>query len=429
MFLTDLDSRAAIKGSRDPLGLVPLWSQFGRHVVGNLTTVTGSVRGFTTTMLGYHFAREVRDRDGSKGESPLALFLKFEQLAAYCRYYVAKDGAFRGIERVKKSLSESPSVTLSARQEYQILSNQKVYGLWGLFSVPSRASGLLDRNETVLTAPAREFVEREYLMKLSKDGFKDGREITDLLRQPRADVHLVGKHTGLARAIARLHAPDLSAAEREFYRDSLAWGGASDETMGCQRQLSELMGKLPEDLGFGRLELRALIKEAVRRGKDWSVLAGRLQRIDVLEAVLIPAGAIFGLLQTRQGQTLRSVSKELSKWGPLDSVDPIAFQDLRAEVAEAFHEPAVGERWVRIAEGLAAGKYEAVLALLIEQNAHVMSTRNGSQPWIRLTEGRLDVRFRDETVQLPERSELAKRWVNNYFLNPLKEVVMTLAAA
>lgn len=77
MFLTNLDSRAVVKGSRDPLGLVPVWSQFGRDVVGNLTTVTGSVRGFTTTLLGYHFAREVQDRDGGNAESALALFLKF----------------------------------------------------------------------------------------------------------------------------------------------------------------------------------------------------------------------------------------------------------------------------------------------------------------------------------------------------------------
>jgi hypothetical protein len=50
-FLTDLDERAEVKGSKDPLGLVPIWSKFGREVVGNLTTVTGSVRNFTTLLV------------------------------------------------------------------------------------------------------------------------------------------------------------------------------------------------------------------------------------------------------------------------------------------------------------------------------------------------------------------------------------------
>jgi hypothetical protein len=39
-FLTDIDAQAAIKGSRGPLGIQPMWTRLGRRVVGNLTTVT-----------------------------------------------------------------------------------------------------------------------------------------------------------------------------------------------------------------------------------------------------------------------------------------------------------------------------------------------------------------------------------------------------
>ncbi|MCA9647328.1 MAG: hypothetical protein KC492_41850, partial [Myxococcales bacterium] len=58
-FLTEIDPRAAVTGSRDPLGLQPIWSALGRELVGNLTTVTTSVRGFTTLMLGLYFVDEV----------------------------------------------------------------------------------------------------------------------------------------------------------------------------------------------------------------------------------------------------------------------------------------------------------------------------------------------------------------------------------
>src|SRR4029453_19530505 len=95
-FLTDLDSRAAIKGSRDTLGIQMQWTGLGRHVVGNLTTVSTSVRDFTTLLLGYHFAQEVSDRIGAGNE--LATFLKWEQLAAYARAYVNYDWAFRGTD-------------------------------------------------------------------------------------------------------------------------------------------------------------------------------------------------------------------------------------------------------------------------------------------------------------------------------------------
>lgn len=57
-FLTDLDSRAVVKGSRDPLGIQQIWTRLGRHVVGNLTTVSDSVRdayGWQNLKLGQDF--------------------------------------------------------------------------------------------------------------------------------------------------------------------------------------------------------------------------------------------------------------------------------------------------------------------------------------------------------------------------------------
>ncbi len=79
---------------------------FGRKVVGNLTTVSNSLRGFTTLLLGYYFAEQVRDLDGAGVESILNVFLKFEQLAAYTRLYINHDRDFRGIDRVAKRLGE-----------------------------------------------------------------------------------------------------------------------------------------------------------------------------------------------------------------------------------------------------------------------------------------------------------------------------------
>src|SRR6187402_2573029 len=103
-FLTDLDSRAAVKGSRDPLGIQQIWTHLGRYVVGNLTTVSNSVRDFTTLLLGYYFAERLSEELGPGSE--LAVFLKWEQLAAYSRASVNKDFSFRGTERVQKVLNE-----------------------------------------------------------------------------------------------------------------------------------------------------------------------------------------------------------------------------------------------------------------------------------------------------------------------------------
>lgn len=432
MFLTDPDPRAEVRGSRDPLGLVPLWSRFGRHLVGNLTTVTTSVRGFTTTLLGYHFAREAQDQAGPEVGSTLDLFLKFEQLAGYCRHAFA-GGAddIRGIERVKKRLAERSPLFLSASREDQILSNQKVYGLWGLYSGPSRASSLLQAGDNVLLPAARQFIEEHSLKALDAAGLKGGGTIVALLRQPRAELHLRGRHARLAQTLGDLHSPSYTRLEREFYWKHLVLGGPDDSTRGMQGLLVNLMGKLPDPAArFDRADLRALVKLARQAGDDGERLSERLAHIDHLESVLAPAALAFSFLLSRNGQRLASVAGDIATaWGPrLGFVDVAAVEGLRAPVGEAFRDPAAGQRWAQTAAALASGDYQSLLRLLLEHNAAVMQSRSASAPWATVSGGRLDVRYRDERADLRTRDELPHLWLNPYFLNSLKAVRATLAA-
>jgi hypothetical protein len=137
----------------------------GRHVVGNLTTVSTSVRDFTTTILGYYFAERMSNED--QGGNDLAVFLRWEQLAAYARGGINRDWVFRGTERPKKNFNENARVRLGTDSAALILSDQKTYGLWGLYSVPSRSSGLLTGDPAHVTPSVRKFIEDEYLSTLS----------------------------------------------------------------------------------------------------------------------------------------------------------------------------------------------------------------------------------------------------------------------
>jgi len=49
--LSKQDPRELPKGSRDPLGFEILWTQYGRRIIGNLTTITGSIEEFLTTEM------------------------------------------------------------------------------------------------------------------------------------------------------------------------------------------------------------------------------------------------------------------------------------------------------------------------------------------------------------------------------------------
>jgi hypothetical protein len=424
-FLTDLDSRAAVKGSRDPLGIQQIWTRLGRHVIGNLTTVSDSVRDFTTLLLGYYFAARLADELGPGTE--LSTFLKWEQLAAYARARANNDWVFRGTERVRKNLSESSRVTLSDDRAHQILGNQKIYGLWGLYTMPSRASGLVDGDPTRLTPPALEFVERVCLPILQERAGKDARQIRDALRRGSSRIDVQGADSSMIEAVGGVLKHRLLAREREFYRFHLLYGGPQDATEGRQRQLAELLDNTlgQKDFGWSTAMVGNIAKAARARGEDWHPLAHRLLRIRTSETVLGPVSALFTHLLGLDGKSVDAVTTRLHEaWGQgLRTVDAEAFGDLRGEIAAG--DTANGDRWVGIANALASGGYSTVVELLIEQNKMVMAARGGA-PWIEQRLGKLHVRFRDEQGGLPPRHDISALWRFPYFLDSLRNVATTL---
>jgi hypothetical protein len=314
-FLTDIDSRAEIKGSRDPLGFVPVWSRFGRKVVGNLSTVSNSVRGFTTLLLGYYFAEQLRGSSGIDQKSTLEAFLKFEQMASYARLGVNSDRGFRGVERVAQRLSDSKRISLGVDAGSQILSNQKIYGLWGLFSVPSRECGLLKSGEPTLSEPARTFVEKTYIARLKASGQNSAKRITELLQRDRSDLVVNGRDKAVIGDLAGIHAPTFSASERQFYKHYLVNGGDDDKTNGCQRLLATLLADIPPDSYFGLTELQAVTKTA-RNNPAGDQLAEHLESIQHVESILVPMANAFAFLLTRDRQPLQSVASDIaSAWG------------------------------------------------------------------------------------------------------------------
>lgn len=414
-FLTELDSRAEVKGSRDPLGLMSLWSHFGRDVIGNLTTVSSSVRGFTTLLLGLYYAEKLQELPREKRPSPLDVFLKFEQLAGYARVHVNDDRNVRGIRRVRERLTRT-RVSISASGDDQILSNQKVYGLWGLFSMPARASELLVPGEQRLTESAANFVREQYLRRLD-------RRVVDLLRRERFDFEPAGRDASLTKTLGAIHGP-LDPAEQDFYRKHLAWGGEVDTTAGRQSLLSRLLASRTEP-EFDYDAFRKLRSDAAKDGNGADLVA-KLDRIDAIEQLINPARVAFGFLLTRNGRKLEEVAKEISlTWRrpprvPLDRLEPMRSDLASASWAEA------ADRWLQIGELARDGEYARFLELLVDMNADVMNRRNGSAPWLSLENGTLRIRMADERENLLEVSEVENQWRSTFFINSLWAVTQEI---
>ena len=411
-FLTLADPRATIKGSRDPLGLQSIWTRFGRQVVTNLTTVTTSVRGFTTLLMGLYFAEQaVAQRKASEAEFS-DLFLKFEQLAAYSRVNIDRtEEGILGIQRVKKNLAAGTGkVRIAASQDCQILSNQKTYGLWGLYTVAARNSGLLEAGRPRLTADAVEFVESEYLPRLDREGqtvfpFLE----RDRMFEPgRAD-------SKLASSLARILGARLTASEKAFYADYLLFGGEQDS---FQDRLWKQIRLLGSDDDFSMLELKAVIEQARSGGDD--ALVYRLENIRQVELVIAPLAVLFGYILSQDGQTVADVATHLEQtWGRLAHLDASAFKHALLTIEDVGNE--TRSRLISLAEALQAGDYVQILELLLAQNKAVMLER-GSDAWVMQKNNQLDVRFRDESQFLHEKIRLPDLWLNTYFINSLKTI-------
>jgi hypothetical protein len=433
-FLTAVDTEHLdIHGSRDPLGLVPVWGTFGRKVVENLTTASNSARGFTTLLLGLYFAERVSESESDRHATRLATFLKFEQLAGFARYICNDDANFRGITQVKRRWEEGNGrrITIGAAQKLQILSNQKTYGLWGLFITPAIDSGLVIRKDLSLTPIAREIIEDYYLPAFRHGGIDQASQLLGILERERRDLEPVGKHERLFRSLAEVLRPKFDNKERAFYHEHLVLGGDEAQKRGWQPRFSDLMDDtLEPGEPFDHASLCAVV-DSIRKPAD-APLREHLVRIRDLEALLVASANLFAFLQQRENAKISDTVTELRKaWGKgLKHLRPNALEEMQPDIDAVFGDAAAGARFVQLGSSLRKGDFEAAIDQVLDHNRFMMSARNGSQPWIQRVAGKLDVRYRDGTpTVLATPTELATAWQSTFYINSMKYVADQLRGA
>ncbi len=422
MFLTLEDPNARIQGSRDPLGVQPVWASFGRHVVTNLTTVTTSIRGFTVLLLGRLFTEKMIEKGAAGEQDALSIFLRAEQIGSYARYLAhGVDSDIRGIERVKRFVEENGSyIPIQDDVSGMILSDQKVYGLWGLYSVSARTSGMIADGPVGLTEFAREFTDKNYwpvlqsaekkLFKLLKDG-------------GRLRIH---RNDPIFNAVSKLLPETFTDEENWFYSQTLRDAQHVKDNLSAKRQplFAELL-KNHSDLNndTNREEILNLAKAA--SGED-EALSLRLKKIARLEALFAPAEALFDYLQTRGGQKPVDLALKLrDHWGKQVPHLDLPLDDIFSGIVTVVGEE-LGSTMSKCDHALNAGAYEDAIMTLLEWNKMVMAARKAA-PWIQLTSGKLDVRYRGQEKELPDGDILPQLWRNSYFIDALKSIVQLLS--
>ncbi|MBI5764267.1 MAG: hypothetical protein HZA51_12165 [Planctomycetes bacterium] len=421
MFLTLEDPRAKIQGSRDPLGVQPLWSAFGRHVVTNLTTQSTSIRGFTTLLLGRYFGHRLIEERKAGEEDALAIFLRTEQACAYARFIcLAEPGEIRGIERVSVA-SKNSEGTIKIGNDFEswIMSDQKTYGLWGLYSVPARVSGLIPDGTLGVAPRAMELIEEHYLPILKEIL---PRLLNLLLHGGTLSAR---KNDSILKVLSKILGP-LNAAEHAFYASALRDSNAClDQTAAARQKLlaSLLQANEMLDTDLGREEILAIAKHVHHHDPE---LGRYLRRIVAMEAFLAPAESFFEYLQYQHNQSISKIAGKVAKnWGrpPHMSIDD--FKELLAEI-ESVVGPDLASLMSKTYRTLDESRFKSAIHDLLDWNRLVMHKRRAA-PWILHTDGRLEVRYRGAEQSMTGSEGWGDLWRNSYFLPSLQTVARQLS--
>lgn len=404
-FLSEWDDRARPKGSRDPLGFEMVWSHYGRKVIGNLTTVTGSLENFSVALLGFYWANELNPTSvGTAKERSKRIketFLRYEQLAGYLRH-IHKTGpnseekdrgeSILGSRRIKSRI-ETGRITLGPEDEHQILSSQATLGLWGLYYSAMKATELVKDDDRGLTGQGKE-IARLIEQKLGSDAD----ELKKLLEKNK-----------------KLVKEDIEKQCKKFFdaiRDPEACGKLLKNLMvgsNKDKQLAEVQIALWEATQLYLKEERPgpFVISNIKDKTQNADLINRLSDIESVERLLVAINNLFRYFQRKNGAELSEVIKEVSKK---------KYNYAKFPEPEQLKGAPYGEKLTAIRNDLFNNDVEQAIAKILELNKEVMKDRGGSS-WVEIEKSKtLLVRVPDETAELLEQKELQIRWDYSYFL-------------
>jgi hypothetical protein len=422
-FFTALAPDERVHGSRDPLGLLPIWTRLGRRLIGNVTTVSGDLRGWTSLLVMVGLFRDRVDA-GLIDIADTAALLRAEQMIAYSRVLNGQTAEVRGLNQVKNHLQHHDQgrvpIPLGEDRDRRILTSQRAAGVWGQISAAATASLLLDRARIGLMPASQSLWTGTLGPRLAPFHAR----ITDIVRDKRG-FEPGRSDESLARALAEVHASRLATAEVALYRDHVLYGGR--HITGTQAELVDLWRAQTGDVSVRAavdIPRTALLAQRARASGLADVAAG-LDDIVASERLLAPMARLFSWVQSRNRQPLGDVVGELEEaWTEPIASAAAGTDELLGPVArEVYPGTEVPKALGAVREALVAGDWHRAVLGVVDLNGMTMRRRGGA-PWVQVVGDRLDVRLGDEQASLPTLDALHRDLVHSYYLDPLRRLVV-----
>lgn len=384
--LSLLDERAKPKGSRDPLGFELVWTNLGRKIIGNLTTITTSLENFAVALLGFKWANEYAINSKDKVKDIREYFLKYEQITGYMRNFCGSD-TIMGINRIKKK-AIGDTIPIGNNSESYILSNQASYGLWGLYSSALRATGLIEGEERILTPNGYGIIN---------DISESLNDVRDLIPIEDDDID-----SNVIKELSKKYYEKVtSSLIKQRLIEAILTG--KEENQG---NLWEVTQNLKNEIKSSP-NLSDFIDMVINHNNSSDELKISFQNIVNTQKILALINNIFHYCRSKDGSSIDEIVDNLKSNGfgnlqyeyTLPEVDFPRKNDLRD-----------------ILNKIQGSDLESAVKLILTLNKNVMKERQGA-PWVEVENGnKLRVKIKDESKNLELEDKIITDWSYDYFI-------------
>jgi hypothetical protein len=367
---TAIDPDFKPKGSRDPLGFQHIWSETGRKLIKDLSTVSGNINDFKILCFAKYFFQITKGQNDELQFLPF--FLRVEQAFAYARKKFNNEASFNGNNFISKHV-DNAEYKLSNNQRDCILSNQRTYGIYGKYIRPAKDMKLFEQDDFETTF---------------RNAFNP--QVSDLFERIYSNTELKVASDSLVPLAGLLER--LTTEEKHFFRRHILKGNIPTH---LQQKFYSFLKENNDSTNISSFNLIDFINGIIVTSND-EALNSQLIEIRNTELVLAPLSYRFTYL----------LSESLWSYSSLQN-DPVMNQSIEP-LKYSFHSSLLNElNQYRKLTGIAS------TTALIKRNAEV-SKRRGGSPWIDQQNGKFVVYYGETNRGMSEMPE--NHWENSYFI-------------
>jgi len=449
-YLTDYDGSLTGESYIDPMGMLVIWSVYGRQIFQNrVNSVSNDVRNYTLNLFNHYLirriisddsvqlSRKLLDEYGSKDalNFKYACLLYLENLFVFS---ILQKGSDEGIDsggvlgssnarRLWVDSDDDPVITFTHEKAGQILVRQLGLGVSGRYKTPMMEIGYFDKHyhytspsSVSLWQDAEQFIcSQPKLKKLAKKLIKHFKE--DVLSQsghsPRIRFSDIpgGLRKGFASAFSSSGAVGHYA--REF------WLSVTGLNVGASKALLQV---LDDDAKAGKQNERdaqSLIKAALEK-KLSSEERLKMMQIVSLEPFLSDIMLMFTLLAAKKSRPLTEVIAQWKAFGRNELTLPRRAAQLRNDVAlnKVIQGSTAGRRMETLLKLADTVTLYDQIALLLKYHNNLMLKRS-QMPWLAIDESR-QVKVHVRPLQAPDIQDwLPGEWYYSYYIPQFKSLV------